>query len=292
VSATPNGVDCTVVRKGAGSACDDGNLGTANDVCDGAGGCGGIPITCPADTACTAWKPDGVDCAPSWADSETACDDGDVCTEGDACDGAGACVGVTLACAVGEACDAVEGCVATHCEPCASDADCGDASACLATGSGDTSGDRCLLACATATDCPEGLVCGVHTDGSRRCFDLEGDCAAPSGEPGPDTDPVEPGPEPVEPAPVESGPEPVEPAPVESGPEPVEPAPVESGSVEPALDAGPSADVTSSGQIPTSGGGGCGGGGAGAGPAALLLALGVALLRARSGRSRRASGGP
>jgi hypothetical protein len=45
-SATPNGADCDVEYADAGVACDDDDLSTRDDVCDGMGACGGTPGPC------------------------------------------------------------------------------------------------------------------------------------------------------------------------------------------------------------------------------------------------------
>src|SRR5438128_4700790 len=57
--------------KAAGTACDDGNVCTISDHCDGAGSCVG-----------------------GNAPSTTACNDGVACTTSDHCNGSGSCVGV------------------------------------------------------------------------------------------------------------------------------------------------------------------------------------------------------
>jgi hypothetical protein len=113
---------------------------------------------------------------------------------------------------------------------------------------------RCLLACDEAADCADGQLCAAHADGSRRCFDATGDCAAPAEEPGPDTDPVEPGPESVEVDPVEPGPDPAD------------------GDVVEASQADATSGGDGSGSVDTEGkaSGGCGGGEATGGLLGLL----------------------
>lgn len=84
----------------AGQECDDGDLCTTDDVCDGAGACtGGDPVVCDddGDGQCGApavCDPASGDCVPGEpAPAGTPCDDGDLCTQADTCDGDGACVG-------------------------------------------------------------------------------------------------------------------------------------------------------------------------------------------------------
>jgi len=100
----------------AGSACDDGDLCTQTDACDGAGACGGVdPVLCADDggqcgspAACDPATGDCVAGPP--ADAGTACDDGDLCTRTDACDGGGTCVGTDpVVCAPGGSDDACGG---------------------------------------------------------------------------------------------------------------------------------------------------------------------------------------
>ncbi|MCA9635930.1 MAG: hypothetical protein KC420_07875 [Myxococcales bacterium] len=64
---------CVYPPKGAGEACDDGDGCTVEDVCDGAGGCGGAAKTCSkphatgtcVDGACGQWK-----CVAPWKDCD------------------------------------------------------------------------------------------------------------------------------------------------------------------------------------------------------------------------------
>ena len=109
-SSTANGVDCTVVNKPPTAGCNDGEITTKNDLCDGAGGCAGTPYTCEPSQCEEASAPNGVDCDPTFSALGTPCDDLDLATVDDACDGSGSCVGQSTVCGDGvtegaEACD-------------------------------------------------------------------------------------------------------------------------------------------------------------------------------------------
>ena len=115
LESTPNGVDCDVVQAPAGASCDDGQLGTKEDVCSAEGECAGTAYTCEAGLCELASEPNGVDCEVTPAPSGSQCDDGDVNTKGDACDGSGLCLGDPYSCVLGP-CDLSseadgEGCV-------------------------------------------------------------------------------------------------------------------------------------------------------------------------------------
>ena len=107
-SSVPNGVDCAVVFSAVGSGCDDSDLTTSGDVCDGAGGCAGVPIACPVSVCVATSTPDGAGCADVFEDAGVGCDDGDVTTASDVCDGAGACSGTDIVCAAGPCIDSAE----------------------------------------------------------------------------------------------------------------------------------------------------------------------------------------
>ncbi|MGB0591153.1 MAG: hypothetical protein ACPGU1_15870 [Myxococcota bacterium] len=100
ISSTPNGVDCTVIPRPADLPCNDGDLTTAEDTCDGAGGCLGTPYTCPEPSPCTPnFTQDGEGCIPNYAGSGTSCDDTLNQTKNDQCNGSGACQGTPYTCA-------------------------------------------------------------------------------------------------------------------------------------------------------------------------------------------------
>ena len=116
-----------------GAACDDGDLGTANDVCREGGACVGAPIVCPAHDCVQQATPNGVDCDVTYRPDGAVCDDGSVCTDGDRC-AAGSCrAGAPMVCDDGDpctedACDSAVGC--THAEV----PDCGQAGDCVRYG--------------------------------------------------------------------------------------------------------------------------------------------------------------
>lgn len=96
---TPNGTDCTRSFKPTTATCNDGNLATHNDRCDGLGGCAGVPIVCDTPNQCqTAGTPDGVSCVLGNKPDTAVCDDADLTTAGDHCDGQGDCVGTPITC--------------------------------------------------------------------------------------------------------------------------------------------------------------------------------------------------
>jgi cysteine-rich repeat protein len=99
--SVPDGGGCAVTHKLAGIACDDGDVTTNVDKCDGQGGCGGTPYACEP-TQCEATStPNGSGCdVDYWAEGQ-GCDDADDATSDDRCDGAGSCAGTSYACAPG-----------------------------------------------------------------------------------------------------------------------------------------------------------------------------------------------
>ena len=106
--------DCEVAFPGAEAQCDDNDLCTFSDACDGAGGCSGTPVVCEdEDTVCGAVAScnGSSTCSLTFTPTGFSCDDGNACTLGDVCDGSGACQsGSSLDCGPGGTCSA-EGCV-------------------------------------------------------------------------------------------------------------------------------------------------------------------------------------
>ena len=85
----------------AAIACDDGDLSTKVDICDGLGGCAGQPYTCEA-TQCDADSvPNGADCDVFPKAQGIGCDDGDPGTKDDLCDGQSGCAGTAYTCEPG-----------------------------------------------------------------------------------------------------------------------------------------------------------------------------------------------
>ncbi|MDP6943715.1 MAG: glycine-rich protein, partial [Myxococcota bacterium] len=97
-TAVQNGVDCDVTLPPIGTGCDDENPATLDDVCDGQGGCAGVPYTCQTGLCEVTSTPNGVDCDVVYHDGSEGCDDLDVSTRDDACDGAGGCAGTPYLC--------------------------------------------------------------------------------------------------------------------------------------------------------------------------------------------------
>lgn len=80
-------------------ACDDANLATTNDLCNGTGTCAGTTIVCPTPTQCqTAGVPNGTTCDVGNKPNTATCDDGSATTNNDRCDGTGGCAGTTIVC--------------------------------------------------------------------------------------------------------------------------------------------------------------------------------------------------
>jgi cysteine-rich repeat protein len=97
-ASTPNGDGCDLVFKVDGFACDDSDPATADDACDGQGGCAGTPYTCDLLQCADTVSPNGVDCDITWSPAGVGCDDGDDTTKVDACDGQGGCMGMPYPC--------------------------------------------------------------------------------------------------------------------------------------------------------------------------------------------------
>ena len=158
-SRSCNGTDtCTVTYPPLGTSCNDGELCTFDDVCDGEGACSGTEVVCQNDSgACGAARAcNGTsDCEVAFPGAEVTCDDSDLCTFSDACDGAGGCSGTPIVC---EDEDSVCGAVAS----------CNGSSTCsltfTPTGFSCDDGDACTLgdACDGAGSCESGasIDCG------------------------------------------------------------------------------------------------------------------------------------
>ncbi len=160
VDCSPGPGDCGVQRACNGTAtctetfptgsCDDGDACTYDDVCDGAGSCGGTAIVCTNAPGCGEQRScNGTStCTTSFPTTGDSCDDGDPCTYDDACDGAGGCVGIPItcndapgACGANRACNGTSSCTETF--PGATTS-CNDGEACtyddVCDGSGGCSG--------------------------------------------------------------------------------------------------------------------------------------------------------
>lgn len=127
---------CSNPAKGNGALCNDGNLCTQTDTCQGGGCTGSNPVTCTPAGQCfdvgvcdpgtgTCNDPPKPNLTPCNDDGNTCtydrcngsgtcshpnkpqfaiCDDGDACTSGDMCNGSGACGGSVVTCEDGLAC--------------------------------------------------------------------------------------------------------------------------------------------------------------------------------------------
>ena len=171
---------CVFPPAAAGIACDDFFSCTANDVCDGNGGCLGTN-PCDDGNDCTQdFFDEGNACACSYAPSDpgTGCSDGNACTSDDVCDGAENCVGGgPTVCddnnpCTDDTCDSGLGCVYTP-----NTSSCDDGNAC-------TAGDACADGACVGGDptvCDDGNPCTddscnpgsgcVYTDNSNACDD-------------------------------------------------------------------------------------------------------------------------
>jgi hypothetical protein len=98
-TGTCSGGTCSYEYKAAGEQCNDQDACTVGEVCNGAGGCAGTPVSCtsPPNTECyeaTGTCGGGV-CSYTPKAAGTACHDGNGGTINDVCNGAGVCAGVT-----------------------------------------------------------------------------------------------------------------------------------------------------------------------------------------------------
>jgi probable HAF family extracellular repeat protein len=170
---------CTNPTKPDGSPCNDGNPGTANDVCTG-GVCGGTPLgACTALDQCHlagVRDPATGVCSNPMKANGASCNDGNACTQTDTCQ-AGTCVGQSpITCAAQDQCH-----VAGTCNPAtgacsnptkADGAACNDGSACTGT-------DTCLAGTCVGSN-PVTCVAldQCHVAGS--CNPATGICSTPA----------------------------------------------------------------------------------------------------------------
>ncbi len=92
---------CETLPRDYGIACNDGELCSYDDHCDGFGHCGGTEIVCENDSGtCGAARAcnGSATCETTWPGIETSCDDGELCTYDDRCDGSGGCHGEAVIC--------------------------------------------------------------------------------------------------------------------------------------------------------------------------------------------------
>jgi len=156
---TPETSQTTWSQKPSGASCNDGNACTANDVCNGAGQCGGTAYTCSDGLACTA----------------------------DTCNGDGTCTFAPMpgTCAINGACyGAGASSPADQCQQCTPDTSQSvwssktDGTACD-DGKAESQGDACTagvcqgtIPCASVADVRVGVQfsCALRTDASLWCW--------------------------------------------------------------------------------------------------------------------------
>ena len=181
--STCNGTaECTVDYPPAGTGCDDGDLCTFNDGCDGSGSCTGSTVDCTSDLGpCGAERSCNgtASCDVEFPAASVSCNDGDLCTFGDACNGAGGCTGIPIVCEDdASACGAVASCNGTSsCTLTYTDAgtECSDGNSCTQGDSCDgagSCGSDTILDCGAHGSCGiSGCVCdqGYTGDACREC---------------------------------------------------------------------------------------------------------------------------
>jgi cysteine-rich repeat protein len=99
----------------SGTSCEDGNICTLDDVCDGENTCGGTPDTCDDENPCTTDSCDESSGCQNVNNSDP-CDDGNACTTSDTCGGGSCNGGPALVCNDGngctdDSCNPASGCV-------------------------------------------------------------------------------------------------------------------------------------------------------------------------------------
>ncbi len=120
-----NGTEaCTESYPGVETSCDDSDLCTYNDACNGEGECLGTDIDCVDDVETCGIKRacNGTEaCTESYPGVETSCDDSDLCTYNDACNGEGECLGTDIdcvddveTCGIKRACNGTEACTESY----------------------------------------------------------------------------------------------------------------------------------------------------------------------------------
>ncbi|HEX8700081.1 MAG TPA: kelch repeat-containing protein [Myxococcaceae bacterium] len=96
-AGTCSGGACDYAYKAAGAACDDRDACTVGEVCNGAGGCAGTPVSCnspPGQCYEAAGRCSSGACSYAPKAAGSACNDGNAGTLNDVCNGAGSCAGV------------------------------------------------------------------------------------------------------------------------------------------------------------------------------------------------------
>ena len=153
---TPNGTTTCSAAPQVGDACDDANVATSDDRCSMSGVCAGAPITCPADTVCLTYAPNGTSTCVSTARVGVSCDDQSVTTADDRCTAAGTCAGTPVTCPANTACttfapNGTATCTTTFLDGAA----CEDQNACTPTGT--CAAGACVVG--AAITCSNGGTC-------------------------------------------------------------------------------------------------------------------------------------
>ena len=146
VSLGPSAFICQTVPEAPKAPCDDANLCTAGDQCDGAGTCSGTAVPgccnkssdCDDGLACTVGvcDPTTGECSFAPAKDGSGCDaDGDGCTKGDVCQASTCVPGAPVVCPPGGTGCLEPECLSTGpdthtCTPMPSDAQCDDGNPC------------------------------------------------------------------------------------------------------------------------------------------------------------------
>jgi hypothetical protein len=184
-----DGNSCTVDTCTAGSCsysnypldtpCNDGDTGTRNDLCDGAGACAGTPYSCTAGQCEASSVPNGTDCDITYEPAGTVCNDGNQASFGDVCDGAGSCAGTPYTCTPSQ-CEATSVPNGTDCDVAYLDPGtaCDDGrtgtkdDACDGAGSCVGTPYSCTPSQCEATSVPNGTNCDVeYADAGTACDD-------------------------------------------------------------------------------------------------------------------------
>jgi hypothetical protein len=183
----PKSGKCVSNPKANGTACDDQNLCTGSDSCQG-GACQGQFAVCDDGNPCTVDKCDAQKGCVSAPATGQACDDGNPCTKGDACGSSGTCVAGPNQCQCttagdcakfedGNLCNGTLICLANACavDP-KSVVTCGDDGLGCTDASCDAKTGKCgQQAAADGSPCGGAELCG----GIGQC--KAGICAGPSG---------------------------------------------------------------------------------------------------------------
>jgi len=191
---------CVVSPKPPGAVCDDGDVCTVSDSCQGTA-CGGkkVDLCCHVDSecddlnACTDDTCAGILC--NFAPNSAACDDGDPCTAGDTCS-AGSCAGGAApgCCTADSECDDGNPCTIGSCADnaclyasvagcCATDADCDDTNACTSDLCADNTCTHSDVAgcCAVGSDCEDGQACVESVCVAAQCATCSSGAACGAG---------------------------------------------------------------------------------------------------------------